>query len=261
MDPNHISISTTPGPEIDGQPSIISFLTPEQLNNYPYLSSLRQLINAAFKFNHGGHATNNLFPADVERLRSDLQICGELGPDSFTYIVSAPTPNGGGTPRLYASASGRHVRPEGYKIGPFKDAPVQPRQVPLDLEKFDAWELKLLVVDPTLHKQGLGSLMTKLVEVEAVKRSAEKTLQRSKTESTAACETVSDHLNGQAEVSKNKAAVDKKVILTLSAAREVNETYYLRRGFVTTEIKTLPKGFGNTSRDWDLCFMQREIVI
>ncbi|KAG8853637.1 hypothetical protein FRB96_008054 [Tulasnella sp. 330] len=241
---------TTPGPEINGQRSIISLLTPEELRNYPHLSSLRLLVNTSFKSNHCGRLTNNLFPADAERLSSDHQICSELGPDSFTYILASfPISNDGETPRLYGSASGKHMLPGSYKMGVSKDASVL-----LDWEKYDVWELKLLVVDPTLHKQGLGSLLTKLVEEEAVKRATKGSLQLSKLEPIATDETLQENEN-------RSAVMDKKVILTLNTAREVNEEYYQRRGFVTTKIETLPKGFGKASRDWDLCFMQREVIM
>ncbi|KAG8981580.1 hypothetical protein FRB93_008534 [Tulasnella sp. JGI-2019a] len=115
----------------------------------------------------------------------------------------------------------------------------------LDLENQDVWELKMLVVDPTLQKQGLASLLMNLVEAEVVRRTAEKRSQLSTMQ-----DVVDIMLNSKrATEQPNGPVVGKKVILTLDTCREINEAYYVRRGFVTTEVKPQRKGVFGRSRD------------
>ncbi|KAG8989763.1 hypothetical protein FRB94_014029, partial [Tulasnella sp. JGI-2019a] len=227
----------TPGPQINGQPSIISLLTPEQLKNYPYLAPLRTLVNAAFISNHAGPVTDYLFPDTLQRLVTDDQLSAELGGNFFTYIVSSPIPEDG-LPRLYASASGRLYIPKVVPQGVPEDVVVMQRTGALDLENQDVWELKMLVVDPTLQKQGLASLLMNLVEAEVVRRTAEKRSQLS------TMQDVVDIMpnSKRATEQSNGPVVGKKVILTLDTCREINEAYYVRRGFVTTEVKPQRKG-------------------
>ncbi|KAG9004198.1 hypothetical protein FRB94_002630 [Tulasnella sp. JGI-2019a] len=247
-------LTRIPGPEINGQWSIISLLTPKQLKVYPYLQPLRNLVNAAFQSNHNGPVTNYLFPTDRQRLVTDDQLGSELGPSSFTFIISSPVSNdgSGGPPRLYASASGRPYIPKEAKKDLPKDIEAMHRtKVPIDLDKYEAWELKILVVDPTLQKQGLGSLLMKLVEAEVVKRSAQKRLQASKIEST----------GGASDDIVKNGLMEKKVIMLLDGVKETVDEYYLRRGWVTTEVKPMENGALGASREWEACFMQKDVTL
>lgn len=250
----------TPGPEVDGQPSIISFFAPGQLKGYPYLGPLRLLINAAFVANHCGPATNDLFPPSLTRLHTDDQLPAELGPETFTYVVSSLVPENGDPPRLYATCSGSPYNPKSpYTPGVGRtdgaDEGGMQRTIALDVERNEFWELRMLVVNPVLQKQGLGGLLMTLVEGEIVRRSAETRLQLSKVESSPK----DGHANGDVQ-KMNGAIAAKKLVLTLTTCKEVNEAYYLRRGWLTTELKPMGNLF-NASRDWNLCWMQRDVSI
>ncbi|KAG8987581.1 hypothetical protein FRB94_002612 [Tulasnella sp. JGI-2019a] len=243
----------TPGPEINSQPSVISLLTPEQLKHYPYLTELRLLVNAAFESNHSGPTSNYLFPSTAQRHETNAQLLAGLGSDFFTYIISSPIPDNG-APRIYASASGRVCIPqENQSDERPKELQFLQQTKAIDLEENEVWELRMLVVDPTLHKQGLASLLMKAVETEVVKRSMEKRPQLSKVASNGMTG------NGNGDVLKNKEPPIRKLILKLGTCREVNEAYYLRRGFVTTGIVQMPKGVYGASRAWEACSMQRNI--
>lgn len=243
----------TAGPDINGEPSVISLLTPEQLTQYPYLTSLRSLMNAAFAI-HGAPANNYLIPHNSPRLQNDYQIQAELGSDFFTYIVHAPIPANDDPPRLYASASGRPYGVNKAEEGVAKEMELLIPKRRLDSEEYEAWELKMLVVEPALQKQGLASLLMKLVEAEIVKRSAERWLQLATMRSI--------HSNGQVGlgVSKNETARAKRVVLVLDTIREINEAYYLRRGFATTEVIPMQKGVFGSIRDWEMSFMQKDVT-
>ncbi|KAG8874544.1 hypothetical protein FRB97_005844 [Tulasnella sp. 331] len=76
-----------------------------------------------------------LFPLDGERLGSGIQIRNELGPNSFTYIISSSlTSNDGEISRLCAGASGRHILPGDTSMGTLKEIPPwRPSEVTVDL--------------------------------------------------------------------------------------------------------------------------------
>ncbi|KAG8867383.1 hypothetical protein FRB97_003370 [Tulasnella sp. 331] len=247
----------TAGPEVNGRPSIILLLTPKELTQYPYLTSLRSLANAAFASNHTGPTDKHLFPSDPPRLVTDHQLQTELGSDFFTYIIHSSIPVNGDPPQLYASGSGRPYMLKEVKEGVPKDMALLIPTKPPDSKIYEAWEIKMLVVDPALQKQGLASLLLKLVEAEIVKRSAEKWVQVATTE----YNQLSSAPNRQVGSLKNELARTKKVILTLDTAREINEAYYLRRGFETTEVLPMKKGVFGARRDWEMSFMQRDIIM
>ncbi|KAG9004180.1 hypothetical protein FRB94_002611 [Tulasnella sp. JGI-2019a] len=243
----------TSGPQINGQLSIISLLTPDQYKHYPYLTPFRGLVNATFR----AQASDGLFSSDVVRLKTDDQLCAELGGDYFMYILSSPIPSDG-APRLYASASGKPYTPKVFTGGVPKDHTMAfQRTEEFDMENEEVWELKVLVVDPTLQKKGLGTLLLNLVEAEVAKRVAEKQLQLLKMEDLANSGT--EEANGEhrtgVHVPKNK-----KAILTLDAIREINEGYYVRRGFVTTEIRAQRKGTLGSNREWETVWMQKDVT-
>ncbi|KAG8988490.1 hypothetical protein FRB94_002262 [Tulasnella sp. JGI-2019a] len=246
----------TPGPQINGQPSIISLLTPDQFKHYPYLTPFRILANAAFESNHGAEVTNGLFPSRIVRLTTDDQLSAELGGNFFMYIISSPIPDDGSgdPPRLYASASGRPYMPKVFTEGVPEDIMVMQRAGEFDMENREVWELKMLIVDPTLQKQGLATLLLNLVEAEIVKRVAGKQLQLSKIGDVA---DGAEKSNGEhIDVPKNK-----KVIITLDTIREINEEYYVRRGFVTTEIRPQKTGTFGSNRGWEAVWMQKEVTV
>ncbi|KAG8878502.1 hypothetical protein FRB98_006112 [Tulasnella sp. 332] len=253
-----LSIKTT-GPEINGQPSIISFFAPGQLKSYPYLLQLRLLVNVAFVSNHSGPASNYLFASDLQRLDTDDQLPAEFGSETFTYIISSLIPENGDPPRLYATGSGSPFKPRTPQPGvPEHVTKAFQMKTELDLKRHDVWELKVLVVDPTLQKQGLGGLLMKFVEGEIVKRSAESSLQLSKLESS-----IPAPNNGDADVEVSKSndeIVARRLVMVLITVKEVNEAYYLRRGWVTTETNAMGRGF-NASRDWHNCWMQKDVSI
>ncbi|KAG8878503.1 hypothetical protein FRB98_006113 [Tulasnella sp. 332] len=247
--------TTTTGPAINGQPSIIALLTSEQLKKYPHLRALRLFINEAFESNHSGPAANFLFPYDSPRLGRDNQLSDELGPDAFTFIVSSMELNNVDTPQLYACVSGRPLALKETKV--LHD--MQRTKAPIDLEHYEAWEIKTLAVNPTIQRQGLGSLLVGLVETEVVKRGVETGLQGLKMKSQSFDSTPRGMTFEEIEITDG--AMRKPVALALSGCREVIEAWYRGRGFVTTEILPMRKGTGGTTRDWEICFKQKDVKI
>ena len=225
-----------PGPQINNAPTNISLLSDVQLRQYPYLRQLRLLINAAFA---STHTKNNMFRTDMERLQTDMQLIGELGPEWFTYIISStPSEECVGPPTLHAGGSARRLLPKDYTDIP-EELQLFKRSDLGALKDVEAWELKLLAVDPSLHRQGLASMLIELLEQEIQKRSIETRLNESTMQAR------NNTADGEVLAINSKP---KEVRFILDTVKEINEGFYLRRGFATTEELVFPPGtFGNPS--------------
>ena len=215
---------STPGPHINNTPTIISLLSPTQLRQYPYLRQLKNLINAAFS---ATHSKDGIFPPDVKRLNSDTQIIDEIGPDFFTYIILSRPSEVTDRPTLFATASARRLLPKDYTMLP-ESLKLLKRSQASAPEDVESWELKLLAVDPSIQRQGLASMLMKLLEVEIQKRSAESRLN----ESMMISQNAIIEPDGGTLVMHTKP---KELRFLLDTVKEVNEEFYRRRGFVTTE--------------------------
>ena len=238
-----------PGPLINSAPSTIILLTPSTLPAYPNLPQLARLINVAFA---STHTRDNLFPADMKRLSHPGQLVDEIGPLYFTYIItSSTTADSTGAPRIYAAASGRKLLPKGEGV------PNEMRQLERMTEGGSddkRWELKMLVVDPALHAQGLGSLLMGLVEAEVRKRFEERTV--------AEAVVVGGRRDKEASGKEKVWGVKgKRCLLLLDTLKEVNEAYYLKKGFTATEERSFPVGAFGSSTGFSIIYMEKILAV
>ncbi|MCJ1433537.1 hypothetical protein MMC27_002900 [Xylographa pallens] len=188
---------------IGGIRATTSLLTTPQLEASTLLTLLELLINKAFSHSIVT-GPKDLAPSSFRRLHSSTQMVNEIGPEAFTFVVHTPIDSEEGL-RVFATASaksrtGKTFDPEVELISQFK------RLQSLDVDyNVEHWELMLMAVDPTVQKQGLAGSIVGLVEEEIRRRTAG---------------------NG------------KEVQIVLTTAKEYNEQFYLKRGYIAIgEIK------------------------
>lgn len=212
-----VSPLSTPGPSISNQVTTVTLLPHSLLSTSEFLPLLPPLFNPAFSASHG---ESGVLPAEIERLPSDTQILQELAPDSCTYLIYAkPASSATALPVLYACASFQPYTgafppemPEAAKK--FADPPT-----PLP-EGTIAWSIKLLVVELHVQKQGIGSSLFSLLETEVRKRAS--TIR-------------------EARAASGKPPV-KEVQLKLSTIKEINQGFWVKKGFTVVGEKGHPPG-------------------
>lgn len=210
-------IETMPGPMIKHQPTTIALLTHPQLADSQFLALLPPLMNPAFKISH---TTSGVLPAEVDRLQSKTQMLQELGSDACTYLLYSTLASTSKTiPTLLATASfqpftGGFRTEMSKEAKSFKNAPVA---LP---EGFIAWELKLMVVEPQVQNQGVASKLLSIIEAEVQRRA---------------------RAIGEARADRGESPV-KETQLKLSTIREINEEFFLKKGFKVVGEKKHPPG-------------------
>ena len=233
----------TAGPLIDGKESIVLLLSPTQLESYPQRDALLDLINKGFAKTH-----QPIWTEELTRFKSPTEVVNELVPEFFTYVISSKYPADSGQATVYATASARRLvaqstYDEGAEGNAFKRLV---KELPRDV---DIWELKLLVVDLSLRKTGLASLLQDLLEAEIRKRSIEAKMEDTVMQS-----------NGPAigaAIEQSKPI--KEIRLTLTTCQEVNEAYYLRKGYTTTRLKPFPAGYLGSALPFHVAEMEKTI--
>jgi len=211
----------TDGPIINGRLTAVTQYEPYQLVGSPLLAPLRRLVNKAFSVSHA-QTGGVVLPANIDRLRSEDEFLQNMGtdPGTFNYMITyAGTDEIIGTvgahryvvPVLEAVAGGGR---EGQRSTFARvKAPVGGDG------KAEMWELKLMATDVSLQRQGLASYMMALTEAE-VKR-------RFKAEALA---------NGGSEE-------QVRLVMVLTTIKELNEAFYLRRGYVFDYETVHERGF------------------
>ena len=191
------------------------------------------------------------------RLGSPTAFMDELGSECFTFVLTADTsalsPSNSNTglkaakefqaPVVLGTASFRPYRHKEYStLDPISQA-YSRKDDPALLEPWiDNWEIKLLAVDPSIQKQGIASLMLRLVEEEI----------RRRWEAAVVGELAT--VGAKRDRSKGK---ERKLRLLLSTLKEMNAAFYERRGWVLTEDRRMGKGFQGSEIGFGSGFMEK----
>ena len=228
-------------PRVDPFPNAHTIiLSAASLVNSPYLLRLFTLTNDAFSYSHSESIPGREYlPKSMGRYRQPTDIFDELGPEGFCMLAFE---NAEGT-EIIGTISARPFNAQRVEKGEknharflFKRAPSAPtttirngreateqagkaqevEQALLDPD-IENWELLASVVTFRVKGKGLASKMMEMCIDELRRRSFVKYQDR----------------GGQGEV---------KLGLYLSTMKELNEEYYLKRGWVTTAEKKIDKG-------------------
>ncbi|MCJ1411228.1 hypothetical protein MMC19_005316 [Ptychographa xylographoides] len=253
---------TTLGPLINNAPSLITLFSPAQLRAYPYVAPLKEMINRAFEATHG-HITDSA----VKRLKSDTQMFEEIAPEFFTYIISSSPDSSpasaGEAPIPYATGSGRRLLPKVEAAGRLhKDLKGLVRPLEGIRDDNERWELKMLVVDPEVQGQGLGTMITGLVEAEIKKRFEQARLASATISKTGhSVDVQADNYQGT-RIGEDRIVgpKEKQLLLLLDTIKELNEAYYMKRGFVTTEKRMMPQGTFGSKTGFEYVYMEKNMT-
>ena len=205
-------------------------LNSPELSKSPYLDPLKVLLDEVFCWCHTKAIPGKeLLPASVRRLESGpQQLVSEIGPNGFCIIMF----DGEVGRRIIATASAKPYKPtksgvtHGSEVNMlFKRKPEEESNnkdtmdaevVGSDVENQSRWELLAFATDVKLMGQGIAGHLTEMTHAEIRKRAA--------------------------------AEGKTKVVLMLSTMKEVNEPYYLKRGYKTMNVRTFQPGTSG-SRD------------
>lgn len=243
-------------------------LSPATLAQSPHLPAMVKLINYTYDQSHINSGL--LPPGPTTRLRSLSQLSSELDPDGFTILTFSPehrlhgecieglTTNADNGATLIATASAKPyvpTEPKGEEIGHkghllFKRPPPGASLPEMNSEggmsddyddkegSWPKWEILAIAVHPSLQNRGLAStLLGRVIEEIKTRSIPFKTPTKHPhphhQNSTSRPETTP---NNDGEAAKGK------VMLMLSTMLELNESYYLKRGFATTAVRRFEPG-------------------
>ena len=120
------------------------------------------------------------------------------------------------------------------------------KTVPMPVpEGCQAWEVRLMAVDLSVQRRGVAAWMMKCLEAEV----------RRKAQEVAAAAVL--HTGAQ-----QNGMVDEelKIQLRLSTLREINEAFWMKRGFRTTGEKKMPPGCWGSPNGFTVLEMAKDLV-
>ncbi|KAL8753121.1 MAG: hypothetical protein Q9184_005515 [Pyrenodesmia sp. 2 TL-2023] len=217
------------------------------------LSPLTALINLCYSVSHTSRPQGNYLPYEYPRLATSTSLIDELGKDGFIFILTAQTPDG--QQKLIASASAKpfrqldhHELVEGSELrtsfkrraaAPGLD-PASPSEPPQATERsanreavdsmkvereLPKWEIICNVVHPEYQKRGIAGQMYEALVKEMRSRASPQG--------------------------------DRDVHLVITTMKELNEAYYQKRGFVTTDERRIEKGVGGSELGFSIVEMEK----
>jgi len=209
---------------VDGTQTTTSLLTPPQLETSTLLTLLESMVNKAFS-----HAIatgpQDLAPSSFRRLHSGTQMVNEIGPEAFTFVVHTPFDEKEDV-RVFATATGKRSTSEIFDpkvelVSQFKM--LQGADLDINVEQ---WELLFMVVDPTVQKQGLAGKVMGLAEE---------------------------------EIRRRTTGEGKEVQVILSTAKEHNEKFYTRRGYMVTGETKIEAGTHGSIKGFSIVKMMKRL--
>ena len=249
--------NTQPGPILNSRPTTLALVPHDRLLSSPFLPLLPPLLNPAFSV---GHSSTGTLPLELDRLQSDKQFYDELQEDSWSYFLyytpdstsTLDSSEKSGVPdRLLASVAFQPFRPDVAMTNAkgsdrVKEVSNTFKTVPMPVpEGCQAWEVRLLAVDLSVQRQGVAMWMMKCLEAE-VRRKAREVA-------------AAGGLHPGAE-EKRMADEELKIQLRLSTLREINEAFWMRRGFRTTVEKKMPPGCWGSPNGFTVLEMAKDLT-
>ena len=238
-----------------------STLPPAILAQSPHLPSVVKLLNYAYD---QSHMKSGLLPPDpTTRLQSQTQLSHELEPDGFTILmfsseisqdedVEGLMTNREDGATLIATVSAKpyaltqlnedqlraktHLlfkRPPSNHNG--SNASMDERRDKED-DGWPKWEILAMAVHPTLQGRGLASRLLEQVIAEIKSRASASLPRHRHDQSGVDGANQAENLDDEGKVAKGK------VMLMLSTMLEINEAYYLKRGFISTDVRKFGPG-------------------
>ena len=234
----------------------IELHSPSTLIKSPHLPALFSLVNHTFNLAHQRDGHSYLPWDERTRLKTHEQLGQEVGPDGFILMMldDSSTPDtthenasyqtkgdegfvSPGGQRIVGTASAKPYAvtktygEAGGEVHHFfkRPPPTASTEIPDDTPQ---WEVLAMAVDPTLQGRGLATQLMNLT-VDEIKRRCGSNLRDPDTATSDATGSKSEDVNIYQR---------KEVLLLLSTLKDLNETYYAKRGWTATATREFPKG-------------------
>ncbi|KAI4186067.1 MAG: hypothetical protein L6R41_003724 [Letrouitia leprolyta] len=220
--------------------------------NTDLLHDLTALINLCYSIGHTTSPHGILLPYSRQRLATDVSLIGEVGTEGFILVLFSQESQGEKKPIASISAKPfkilRHDElAEGSELlTSFKRRAAAPQststsrdtaqhdkadiaheaQIPLEtLADLPQWEIICNVVHPDYQRRGIAGQMFNAMTSE-----------------------IRNRISGNNE---------KRIHLVITTMKEMNETYYQKRGFVTTRETRFEKGTAGSEVGFSIVEMER----
>ena len=145
-----------------------------------------------------------------------------------------------GVSRIYGTVSARRLVAHSAKVPDYEYGEFR-RDMGNIPSGTQAWELKILAVDPSIYRMGIGSILQDAAEAEIKKRV---TLARA-----------------QMEQGTTESKGPVRVLCTLTTLAEANEKYYIRRGYRTTQLIPLKLGQLGNIKECSIAHMEKVLEL
>ncbi|KAL9600703.1 MAG: hypothetical protein Q9219_003033 [cf. Caloplaca sp. 3 TL-2023] len=216
------------------------------------LSSLTALINLCYSVAHTTSPHGILLPYSYRRVLNETSFLEEVGKDGFILVLSVQDAEGQEEP--IASISAKPFKELGYgeevygseqlihfkrKAAAPAGASTSPNLIqtkgpeneqsnlasPVHLEDLPKWEIMCNVVHPDYQNRGIAALLFDAVMKEI----------------------------------RRKETRSERVNIVITTMKELNEAYYQKRGFITTQERKFEKGVGGSEVGFTVLEMERSI--
>ena len=247
------TITTRPNPYPNAHTLLLSTTA---LSTSRHFAPLIDLINTAFSHAHTtGIPGKELFSASVRRITKAQDLLDDLGPNSFCYIMFEEEEGedsemiGTISAKPFTETKAASEDSSGRPISLFKRPPPPPKQddlsqavapAAIDDPESSKWELMALAVAVKVKGKGVASILIEQCISEIRHRAAEEYRQKG-------C--------------YKERTGSRKVVLYLSAMQELNEAYYIKKGWRTTSLRRYGKGTAGSKVGFGVVDMVREVDV
>ena len=217
-------------------------LTISDLADSPHFPALYSLENEAFNHAHMYGVSGKQF-LNQGRFTQPQDMLDEIGPDGFCMIMFE---HGGENAEIIGSISAKPFtiatqKPETngdqHPRLLFKRAPPEKIDEVVEGETGEKWELLAMAVALRVKGKGVAGLLMEEC-IEEIRREIALAAEAD----TDSMEAVIKRGEGGMANGPGEKGEDKKIVLYLSTLQDINEGYYLRRGWRTTSVKRVEKG-------------------
>nr|OQO21572.1 hypothetical protein B0A51_11920 [Rachicladosporium sp. CCFEE 5018] len=232
-----LPLHTYPGPDVNDKITTLSVYTPSTLHFWSHTAAWTEMMNLAF---FTSHSSTKTMPGEVARFQTETQFINELGSQEGTFIavLAFDQPDGELYDGIIGTAAAKRYAPPTGALPPKSQ---QGETFSRSTESFatfegaELWELRHMGVRPDLQGRGLAGYLMKLCE-EEVQRLFD------------------------ARKAKGEVVDGMGLVMLLTTLKEINETFYAKRGWKWDEEKKFGKGWMGSEAGFSVAHMSKRLV-
>nr|OQO19714.1 hypothetical protein B0A51_12774 [Rachicladosporium sp. CCFEE 5018] len=211
--------------------------TPSTLHFWSHTAAWTEMMNLAFFI---AHSSTKTMPGEVARFQTETQFINELGSQEGTFIAVLAFDQPDGEPYdgiIGTAAAKRYAPPTGALPPKSQQGETFSRSTEsfATFEGAELWELRHMGIRPDLQGRGLAGYLMKFCE-EEVQRLFD------------------------ARKAKGEVVDGMGLVMLLTTLKEINETFYAKRGWKWDEEKKFGKGWMGSEAGFSVAHMSKRLV-